>query len=344
MYSRRYVFYASSGLKTVCLHAQLDPRYFRGLDGQYSFSLQFRLEKEGEEDYIIRSRTSYLMQRSVNTDITLDPGRYFVLMKITAYRNSGADTPEDVVRRLASERREKLVQIGLSYDLAHAKGVPTETEQEKREREEREESHRIAERNKLREETMARLKKEYIKKRKLAARQQRQAASHSRATSLANSTYTETPIMIDTSKDIGKPPKTGNGTTPVSANGSDNARGSNGTSKPPRPSVDTHFATDRFANEERELLDGFEFDSDIDMPPEEHREAKPARGTYPFDDQASCDPWNAVCVVGLKVYSKDRKLSLQVVRAPPEEDTETALDCDDPAASATTEKGTWFID
>lgn len=85
------------------------------------------------------------------------------------------------------------------------------------------------------------------------------------------------------------------------------------------------------------------------MPPEEPRDAKsnkhPTEAGFRLDEEeTSCDPWNAVCVVGLKVYSKDRKLSLQVIRSPAEEDTEAALDCDDPAASATTEKGTWFID
>lgn len=327
----------------------MDTRYFRGLNGQYTFSLQFRLEKEGEEDYIIRSRTHYLMARSINTDITLDPGRYYVLMKVTAYRNTVAETAEDVVRQVASERREKLVQIGLSYDLAHAKGLPIETEQEKRKREEREENHRIAERSKLREVTLARKKKEYIRNKKLAARQERQAARHSRSISQATVTYAETPITYDAVADEGKSSKPSNGTTPASTNGSATANGINGTRKPMRPSVDTHFAIDGIANDERGLLEGFEFDSDIDMPPEEPRDAKsnkhPTEAGFRLDEEeTSCDPWNAVCVVGLKVYSKDRKLSLQVIRSPAEEDTEAALDCDDPAASATTEKGTWFID
>ncbi|KAJ9269108.1 hypothetical protein DTO212C5_4791 [Paecilomyces variotii] len=348
-HSTKFVIELTKTSPVVIVLSQLDTRYFRGLNGQYTFSLQFRLEKEGEEDYIIRSRTHYLMARSINTDITLDPGRYYVLMKVTAYRNTNAETAEDVVRQVASERREKLVQIGLSYDLAHAKGLPIETEQEKRKREEREENHRIAERSKLREVTLARMKKEYIRNKKLAARHERQAARHSRSISQATVTYAETPITYDTVADEVKSSKPSNGTTPASTNGSATANGINGTRKPMRPSVDTHFAIDGIANDERGLLEGFEFDSDIDMPPEEPRDAKsnkhPTEAGFRLDEEeTSCDPWNAVCVVGLKVYSKDRKLSLQVIRSPAEEDTEAALDCDDPAASATTEKGTWFID
>ena len=87
----------------------------------------------------------------------------------------------------------------------------------------------------------------------------------------------------------------------------------------------------------------FEFDSDIDMPPEssdsesdddksvaaevEASDEIPAR---PEDASMFDDPWNAVCVVGLRVYSKDPKLSLEVVRPKNVEDGEAALDFDDP--------------
>jgi hypothetical protein len=38
-------------------------------------------------------------------------------------RIEDADSTEEIVRQVASTRREKLVQVGLSYDLAHAKGL-----------------------------------------------------------------------------------------------------------------------------------------------------------------------------------------------------------------------------
>ncbi|KAL9043921.1 MAG: hypothetical protein Q9214_002907, partial [Letrouitia sp. 1 TL-2023] len=47
------------------------------------------------------------------------------------------------------------------------------------------------------------------------------------------------------------------------------------------------------------------------------------------------DPWNAVCVVGLRVYSKDKGLSVEVVRPKHEEDeADTPLDLDDASKGA----------
>jgi hypothetical protein len=86
-----------------------------------------------------------------------------------------------------------------------------------------------------------------------------------------------------------------------------------------------------------ELLDGFEFDSDLDMPIEEPKTRPPFKDL----EGPAEDPWNAVCVVGLRVYSKDPKLSLQVMHPVPDDDTEAPLDRDDPAASATLEKTFW---
>lgn len=117
----------------VIVLSQLDDRYFRGLEGQYLFHLQFRIHKEGEDDYIVRSNGSYYMKRSVSTELTLEAGTYIVLPKITATRDPSYPTPEEVVRGTCRDRREKLLQIGLSYDLAHAKGGFRSIAKEKKE-------------------------------------------------------------------------------------------------------------------------------------------------------------------------------------------------------------------
>lgn len=41
--------------ETVIVLSQLDDRYFQGLEGEYSFTLHFRVHRKGEDDYIIRS-------------------------------------------------------------------------------------------------------------------------------------------------------------------------------------------------------------------------------------------------------------------------------------------------
>jgi hypothetical protein len=109
-------------------------------------------------------------------------------------------------------------------------------------------------------------------------------------------------------------------------------------SHPPRPSLNMSFARVS-GRDELELLQDFEFDSDIDMPPEDPQHGKQQHTGDPGPDQNEGieDPWNAVCVVGLKVFSKDPQLRLQVVR-PESGDGEAPLDRDDPAVSATLEK------
>ena len=159
----------------VIVLSQLDDRYYQGLQGQYTFQLHFRLDKDGEEDYIVRSHGNYSMSRSVSTDLELDPGTYSVLMKITATRNQEADTPEDIIRQNVKLRQKKLIQTGLSYDLAHAKGEIRETEAEKQGRQERELKKKAAEKQKQyakkREETL----KDWQRGKRVKAREKRHA-------------------------------------------------------------------------------------------------------------------------------------------------------------------------
>lgn len=53
------------------------------------------------------------------------------------------------------------------------------------------------------------------------------------------------------------------------------------------------------------------------------------------EDEFQKDPWNAVVTLGLRVYSKDSPVSMTVIRpVAKDEETENALDVDDPAADA----------
>lgn len=117
---------------TVIVLSQLNDRYFGGLRGQYVFQLSFRLHKAGHEEYIMRTNGAYYGQRSVSLELDLEAGAYEVRLKISAYRDDSADKVEDIVRTNWLVRREKLLQIGLSYDLAHAKGQVEEDEEEKK--------------------------------------------------------------------------------------------------------------------------------------------------------------------------------------------------------------------
>lgn len=148
----------------VIVLGQLDDTYFGGLEGGYGFDLQFRLEsddKEDENDYIVRSNGNYAMARSVSTDIELEKGTYSVLMRITATRNTDKDHLEDVLPVYAATRREKLIQMGLSYDLAHAKGVHVETESEKAGRKRREKAQRVKDRERFKQKMKKQAEKDW---------------------------------------------------------------------------------------------------------------------------------------------------------------------------------------
>ncbi|RVX68319.1 hypothetical protein B0A52_07322 [Exophiala mesophila] len=108
--------------EAVIVLSQLDDRYFKGLQGKYNFTLQFRVQKDEDEDdeYIARSKLNYELQRSVNVEVFLSKGTYTVLVKVEA-SSSGLEDVETVIRQNIG-RRDKITQIGKLYDLAHQKG------------------------------------------------------------------------------------------------------------------------------------------------------------------------------------------------------------------------------
>ncbi|KAK4156277.1 calcium-dependent cysteine-type endopeptidase [Chaetomidium leptoderma] len=156
---------AKSGPVVIAL-SQLDDRYFRGLQGQYIFGLGFRVHKAGEDDYLVRSHTTYYMDRSCNVELDLEAGEYTVLIKIDAERTDGTLPPEDVVRLNAKKRRDKLTRIGLAYDLAHSKARPVETAEEKAAREAYGKHRKEKRRTLIRKGVMELRKREHYDKRK----------------------------------------------------------------------------------------------------------------------------------------------------------------------------------
>ncbi|KAM7219078.1 calpain-D [Rhypophila decipiens] len=113
----------------VLVLSQLDNRYFKGLHGQYSFRLHFRLherDRPDAEDYIVRSHGNYLMDRSVSIELpAMLPGEYSVFISVVGERDTDVPSIENVVKRECKKRveNEKLAQVGYAYDLAHSKAA-----------------------------------------------------------------------------------------------------------------------------------------------------------------------------------------------------------------------------
>lgn len=88
-------------------------------------------------------------------------------------------------------------------------------------------------------------------------------------------------------------------------------------------------------------LDGPDSDDDADADDDATRiyrfypEAVDKKDEEDEEDEFERDPWNAVCVVGLRVFSKDTDVSIEVVKPVEGKGKERTLDVDDSAADAT---------
>lgn len=111
----------------------MDDRYFKNLQGQYCFELHFLLKRVDapSTDYICRVRAAGrgFEKRSVSAEVLLDPGKYEVIPKITATRDESMPTLKCIIKHSAERNPQKLHQIGMQYDLAHAKGGITDEDQ-----------------------------------------------------------------------------------------------------------------------------------------------------------------------------------------------------------------------
>ncbi|KAF9771918.1 hypothetical protein IL306_010387 [Fusarium sp. DS 682] len=107
----------------VIVLSQLDERYFTDLKGQYEFVLHFLLKTADDKTPICSVRPVHKWdRRSVNCEVELEPGTYEVIPKIIAERYHWLPTVQKMVKMGADSNPQKLRQIGLQYDLAHAKG------------------------------------------------------------------------------------------------------------------------------------------------------------------------------------------------------------------------------
>jgi hypothetical protein len=333
-----FSFSLSNPGPVVIVLAQLDDRYFRGLQGQYRFELAFRLHKAGHEDYLVRSQRPYRMTRSVNVELNLEEGEYQVRIKVTATRFEKLLPIDQVIRKNAKSRPEKLIRVGLAYDLAHGKGKFVETAEEKAAREYREKKVKDAEKEAIRKKILdGREQAHYAKKKQLLRDRRNFKKNQTRAKKGQNGSSNERSHQQ------------------LSLDGAD----SNSGSEKPKPSV----AFDTRSDDDLDSLDSLSdlSDRELDMQVEAYLSAqgKPVTSQEKKEqnedlDEFESDPWNAAVVVGLRVYHKVAEedenqdaVKVKVVRPHllaglDEDEAETerkgkGLDVDDSAKDATLE-------
>lgn len=145
----------------VLILSQPDDRYFQGLTGRFTFDLHFRLYKDGEDTYLLRSMAKSGSSRSCSAELDLEPGKYTILVKVTADRFDSGRTAEEVIRDYREARRDKLLAVGKSFDAIHEKGRLREMEETEalNERKEAGEDERRAKREERAEHRRDRVRK-----------------------------------------------------------------------------------------------------------------------------------------------------------------------------------------
>ncbi|KAJ8118558.1 hypothetical protein ONZ43_g3966 [Nemania bipapillata] len=386
-WNEKFHFKLAKESPLVLVLQQLDNRYYKGLRGQYSFRLHFRIHEQGRpgsEDYVVRSHGNYLMNRSVSIEIpSMEPGNYSVFLSIVAERDTEMLSIEDIVKRECRKREEneKFAQVGYAYDLAHSKGVAhlehvaslcktsdqkkasasrkeerrkmwerrhlnreitkkqTKKNQEKRERRREaenakrkaKEAKEAAEKKMQEEKDEAERKKKEEEKPKDAAVQTdapvqsedkgSQTVSNDPGSSEKPDTSSTEPDTTDSqkSKENGEEKEDKDATPPVSSDQTPKPNPSvkaaqKKSAPPPPPAYSSDCDSSDSPVEEWELL----YSSD-DMTKKPRMATPPAATTAATEtvetdgESGLPDPWNAICIVGFRVYSKDEDLDLRVV-------------------------------
>ncbi|KAJ3566208.1 hypothetical protein NPX13_g7223 [Xylaria arbuscula] len=374
-WNEKFHFTLTKESPLVLVLQQLDNRYFKGLRGQYSFRLHFRIHEQGRpssEDYIVRSHGNYLMSRSVSIEIpSMEPGNYSVFLSIVAERDTDMLSIEDIVKRECRKREEndKFAQVGYAYDLAHSKGVShlehvarlrKKSDQKKASSSRQGERRKMWEKRHLnREITKKQTKKNQEKRdrRRAAEDAKRKAKEEAEEAEKKKQQEAEKAklkkeeeekpkdVAVQTDKPVpgeDKSSQTGSGES-TSSEGEKSApseekdeekeedsSSSAAKDSAPQPTTpESEAAQKKAAAAPAYSSDGDSSDSPVedwellyssDDMSKKPRMATPAPApsatteTVESDGESGLpDPWNAVCIVGFRVYSKDKELDLRVV-------------------------------
>jgi len=352
-----------AGTVVVVLN-QLDERYFQGLEGQYTFNLHFLLQKEGGDEHICRVRPAHDWERrQVSCEVNLEPGRYEVLPKITVTRDTSKPMVEDVIAKYADENPVKLRQIGMLYDLAHAKGgIPDEDEEVNKKKEEKKKKEEL---KKLKKERKKQKEKEKRRKEKreaaaaAAVAAAEAAAAAVAAVAAASETKTEEK-SADSAKEenkeedkfedaVEKPKEEEAKADDKKDEKKDEKEQEKKEEKKEEPKDEKKEEPTKAADEPAAKSE----EKKEDEKKEAAAEEKPAVPTVVEEEDDSDDdeeeeeeeetpeppvdgriPWNAVCVIGLRVYSQDKDITIEAVKTKNDEEGATLV-VDSHAAGAT---------
>ncbi|GAW22993.1 hypothetical protein ANO14919_125400 [Xylariales sp. No.14919] len=385
-WNEKFHFKLTKESPLVLVLQQLDNRYFKGLRGQYSFRLHFRVHEQGRpgsEDYVVRSHGNYLMNRSVTIEIpSMEPGDYSVFLSIVAERDTEMLSIEDIVKRECRKREEndKFAQVGYAYDLAHSKGVAhlehvsslcKKSDQKKASASRMEERRKMWEKRHLNREVTKKQSKKNQEKRdkrraaedakrkaneeaEVAEKKKQQEKEEAERKKKEEEKPKDAAVQTDTpQRGEDKSSQTGSGESESSAqpdtSGSQPATTESGksdsekerskeekdappaaTSEPSQPTTPQPEVTQKKpaaapayssdCDSSDSPVEDWELLYSSDDMSKKPRMATPQPATTTTTETVETDgesglpdPWNAICIVSFRVYSKDEDLDLRVV-------------------------------
>ncbi|KAF2451090.1 cysteine proteinase [Karstenula rhodostoma CBS 690.94] len=338
---------------TVFVLCQLDDRYFRGLEGKYRFDLHFVLQEENAPpgDHIVRARGAWFGNRSVSAEVTLQPGRYEVVPKIVADRDPDVPDVFEVVTKVADRNPQKLRQIGMNYDIANSKGIVQLSAEEKKKKAEKKKTTEEKKRKEKEEAEKEKAEFEAWKKEK-REREEREKAEKENAAAADTAPAPKEEAAEDTTapatqqpikdEDVVKTEETPSDELPLGPKPSI-ATDDTPTDLPPStpsPTAHYHPAPPHLARPPSAY--GGSFASGPPSP----TMGPPRPIYYAASNAESVAPpaappvhqgekkWNAICVLGLRVYSQGPDVSIKLVK-PKNAEEGALLDVDGAQAGAT---------
>ncbi|KAF1940561.1 cysteine proteinase [Clathrospora elynae] len=358
---------------TVFVLCQLDDRYFRGLEGKYDFDLHFILQEKNcaAGDHIIRARGAWFGNRSISAEIDLEVGTYEVLPKIEASRNADVPDVPEVVTKLAERNPQKLRQIGLNYDIANAKGLFEISEEEQKKKEQKKKN--AAEQKKKEKEAEEKEKTDFEawkkdekaefeawkkdkSKQEILKPKEEPKNSETQIKQADATVTTPTTDSVETKQNTSDPFTVAEGERENVLDLTIRAKNSAAEKGPTKegvtePTIEVDKASD---NEETHYTPDYEYN--YNAPPLHRVPRQPPSvvsgvsnyrpgsvyGDVPAPPPEPCIPvkeepksWNAVCVLGLRVYAQDSEVSIKLVK-PKDVEEGAILDVDgDTPAGAT---------
>lgn len=277
------------------------------------------LQKEGCEpgDYVCRVRAGE-QHRSVSCEVELEAGKYEVLPKVTATRIEDWPLVEDVVEMSARRKPQKLRQIGMQYDLSHAKGGVTD-EDSLLEQKRADAKAKLAEEKKKIQDEERKAMQDAAKHMEEAAKSLSKAASagDKKDEEKEKSEKKEDKKGDDSQKKGADDPKITQQPTPEpdskGLGSSAEGAGSGSHLGPTATEGADDIATEGSVQHEAPEGDGSYAGSEQGQD-QEQEGSDDGRNGDGDDDDDDGTPWNAVCVMGLRVYAQDEEVTVTLVK------------------------------